>query len=263
MSGTHEIEYTPEFIRRLELLWGDGFLSPGGPEEVDEIVRDVDLAGRQVLDVGIGTAGPALRLTEAHNAGHITGIDVEAPVLEEAARRITEKGLGDRIATQLVEPGPLPFGDTSFDVVFSKDSVIHIPDKQAFFAECRRVLKPGGWLAISDWFGVDAPVTPEMQRYLDGPLDFKMAPIERGRALLAASGFANIVARDRNAWFVTQVEREVDWVEQEGHALVAREQGQDVADAFAERTVLRLTVAQQGQLRPGHLRAKKPVEAAA
>ncbi len=263
MTEEHEIEYTPAFIRQLELLWGEGFLSPGGPEEVDEIVRGLNLADKHVLDVGIGAAGPAMQLVEAHDAGHITGIDVEEPVLQRAAGRITERGFADRISTKLVMPGPLPFDDNSFDVVFSKDSVIHIPDKPAFYSECRRVLKSGGWLAVSDWFGSESPITDEMQRYIDGPLDFKMAPITHSRAVLEACNFENVEVNDRNAWFVTQIERELEWIDREGYDLIASEQGKEVADVFNTRTRLRYTVASQGQLRPGHLRGQKPKDTAA
>ena len=48
-------------------------------------------------------------------------------------------------------PGPLPFADASFDIVFSKDALLHVPDKDALFAEIFRVLKPGGVFAASDW----------------------------------------------------------------------------------------------------------------
>lgn len=78
------------------------------------------------------------------------GIDVEAGVLKRARTRVSEAGLEGRITLRQVEPGPLPFNAATFDVVFSKDSMIHIPDKEALFAEVFRVLKPGGWFAASD-----------------------------------------------------------------------------------------------------------------
>ena len=52
---------------------------------------------------------------------------------------------------QLVEPGPLPFADQSFDAVFTKDAIVHIPDKPPFYREVLRVLRPGGLFVGSDW----------------------------------------------------------------------------------------------------------------
>jgi ubiquinone/menaquinone biosynthesis C-methylase UbiE len=64
--------------------------------------------------------------------------------------RIKRAGLADRIRNRLVEPGPLPFADASFDVVFSKVSLAQIPEKIALFAEGKRVLRPDGrFCAIS------------------------------------------------------------------------------------------------------------------
>ncbi|HKJ51168.1 MAG TPA: hypothetical protein VKB27_06675 [Gammaproteobacteria bacterium] len=59
-----DIQYPDHFIERLHTIWGEGFLSPGGEEEVGEIVRGLDLAGKVVLDVGFGTGGPAIALVK-------------------------------------------------------------------------------------------------------------------------------------------------------------------------------------------------------
>lgn len=69
--------YTPGVIANLELGWGEGWLSPGGPDEVHEILAGIDLAGKNVLDIGVGTGGAALLMLLHFNAGHVTGVDVE------------------------------------------------------------------------------------------------------------------------------------------------------------------------------------------
>ena len=43
MSVDEDIEYTDEFITKLEVAFGKGFLSPGGYEEVGKIVEGIDL----------------------------------------------------------------------------------------------------------------------------------------------------------------------------------------------------------------------------
>ncbi|WP_245440722.1 hypothetical protein [Mesorhizobium sanjuanii] len=50
-----EPEYDDTAIRFLEALWGDGYLSPGGPEEVDRVVEGVSLKGKTILDIGCGS----------------------------------------------------------------------------------------------------------------------------------------------------------------------------------------------------------------
>ena len=149
MPGDHDIEYTDEFITKLQIAFGKGFLSPGGMEEVARIVEGIDLNGKKVLDIGVGIGGPACLLVTSHGAGKVTGIDVEEPVLKEAQATVSSQNLQNQIDLQLVEPGPLPFDDATFDIVFSKDSIIHISDKRALFGEVYRVLKPGGVLLLS------------------------------------------------------------------------------------------------------------------
>ena len=64
-----DIQYPDHFIERLLSVWGEGFLSPGGPAEVAEIVAGLDLSGKTVLDIGFGTGGPSIALATATAAG--------------------------------------------------------------------------------------------------------------------------------------------------------------------------------------------------
>lgn len=47
-------EYDDQLTVFLEAVWGEGFMSPGGTDEVDRYLTDIDLAGRSVLDIGCG-----------------------------------------------------------------------------------------------------------------------------------------------------------------------------------------------------------------
>ena len=56
--------------------------------------------------------------------------------------KIERAGLTGRIEVRKVEPGPMPLPDARVDIVFRKDSIVHIPDKEALAADAFRVLKP-------------------------------------------------------------------------------------------------------------------------
>ena len=62
------VEYTDHFTFWCEQDFGEGFLSPGGRDEVARIVGGIDLTGKEVLDIGVGLAGPACVLVEEHGA---------------------------------------------------------------------------------------------------------------------------------------------------------------------------------------------------
>ena len=212
MSGQeHHDEYGETFVAGLEWMWGDGFLSPGGAEEVGRIVDGVPIAGARVLDVGCGLGAIDILLAERFGAAHVTGIDVEAPLVAKARARVEAAGMADdRVSIRKVRPGPFPFEDDSFDVVFSKDSMIHIPDKRALYADIFRVLVPGGWMAVSDWFGNGLEPTPAMRDWLDVvALTFELESIETSAGMVGECGFTDIEWRDRNAWYAEAVDAEL------------------------------------------------------
>src|SRR5262245_33532123 len=101
--------YSGQLIGMLELVWGEGWLSPGGPEEVAAAIKDIDFRGKTVLDIGCGVGGVDFLLIETHGAGYVTGIDVEDTVLTTARRRAEAHGLAGRCGFVKVWPGPLAF----------------------------------------------------------------------------------------------------------------------------------------------------------
>lgn len=252
--------YHDDLIGMLELVWGEGFLSPGGPDEVDRVVAGLSLSGARVLDIGCGVGGVDRHLVRAHGVAHVTGIDVEATVVRTARERAEREGLGDRITFQQVTPGPLAFDDGSFDVVFSKDSIVHIPDKHALAADVFRVLRSGGWFAASDWLiGHDGTPSPEMQAYLAAEgLDFGMASPTRYRDALEAAGFVDIAITSRHEWYLDVARHELEQMSGPWYAPAVDRFGREFVDHNIEIWSAMLVVLATGEHRPTHLRARRP-----
>ncbi|HCH99470.1 MAG TPA: SAM-dependent methyltransferase, partial [Alphaproteobacteria bacterium] len=57
-----EMLYDDVHIALLEDIWGEGFLSPGGPDEVARVLEGLDLSGKTVLDIGCGSGAIAVLL---------------------------------------------------------------------------------------------------------------------------------------------------------------------------------------------------------
>nr|WP_298102588.1 class I SAM-dependent methyltransferase [uncultured Shinella sp.] len=196
-----EAEYDEAAIRFLGVMWGEGYLSPGGPAEVDRVLAGIDLTGKSILDFGCGAGGITLHIARTYRPAEIVGYDVEQPVIERAKAAAAAQALSSIARFVARPPGRLPFDDGAFDVVFSKDAMIHVPDKEALFAELFRVLRPGGMLAASDWLiGHDGEPSAEMNDYVAAEgLSFGMASSQRTLRAMAQAGFVDGVAESRNA----------------------------------------------------------------
>ena len=252
--------YHPHLIGMLELVWGEGFLSPGGPDEVLRVLDGIELTGRSVLDIGCGVGGIDVLLAERLGAGYVTGIDVEDTVLASARDRVARHGLVDRVGVAKVAAGPLPFPPQTFDIVFSKDSIVHIPDKVALAADVHRVLRPGGWFVASDWLiGHDGEPSPAMQRYVAAEgLDFGMASPAAYERALTAAGFVDVRLVSRSAWYVGVAEHEVAQMSGELYEPAVAAFGREFVDHNIEIWSLMLEVLRTGEHQPTHLRARRP-----
>ena len=258
-ANDHHDEYGETFVAGLEWMWGEGFLSPGGEEEVARIVAGTPIEGARILDVGCGLGAIDVLLVERFGAAHVTGIDVEAPLVAKATARVAAAGLADRVSIRRVSPGPFPFEDAAFDVVFSKDSMIHIPDKRSLYEDIHRVLAPGGWMVVSDWFGNGLEPTPAMREWLDVVgLTLRLESIEASAALVAACGFADVEWRDRNTWYAKVVEDELATLTGDSYPHLVERLGPEAAAQRLESTSKKKVIVDGGELRPGHLRARKP-----
>ena len=100
--------YDEKHIEFLEKLWGDGYLSPGGCQEVNRLLSRIDLSNKSVLDIGCGSGGITTSLVTDYNAEKVIGIDVEHDVCAASTARVEKLGLENKIKTMYGGPHALP-----------------------------------------------------------------------------------------------------------------------------------------------------------
>jgi SAM-dependent methyltransferase len=135
-------------------------------------------AGKDVLEVACGV-GQGLGYL-AGRARRVVGLDIEARNLRYAAA--TYRGR-PRIDLARGDGQSLPFGDSTFDVVVLYEAIYYLPHPEAFAAEARRVLRPGGTLLV-------CTTNPERADFNRSPYSHRYLGASDLRALLSPLGFA-------------------------------------------------------------------------
>jgi SAM-dependent methyltransferase len=170
-------------------LWELVPAEPGPPPpHLVEFVRGLGHAAR-ALDLGCGDG----RLTAELDAAELTAADVSRVALDRARARLPEATL-----VELEPDAPLPFADGAFDLVLAAETAEHVRDLQLFLSEIRRVLAPGGELALTTPAGGPLvrpgnPLSPHLRRFTRrslravlGELGFDVSSLRRrSRTLLA------------------------------------------------------------------------------
>jgi ubiquinone/menaquinone biosynthesis C-methylase UbiE len=159
--------------------------------------------GQRVLDVGCGPGTISVDLARRVGPdGHVLGLDVAADVVEQAEAHRRDVGV-DNVRFAVGDVYALDLEDGSFDVVHAHQVLQHLTDPVAALRELRRVLAPGGLLAVRDsdyaaftW----APADPRLDRWLALYHDLTRrngAEADAGRYLLGwvqAAGFTDVEA---------------------------------------------------------------------
>jgi ubiquinone/menaquinone biosynthesis C-methylase UbiE len=182
------------YDRMLRTLRDRGWMETQG------IIRSGILSGT-ALEIGPGPGYLGLEWLKATDGTRLVGLEISPEMIALARRNAEEYGLADRVEYLPGDAHRLPFGDGSFDAVFSNGSLHEWAHPEEVFAEIHRVLKPGGRFFVSDlrrdmcrpleWFLWLATRPTEMRRGLLSSIRAAYVP-EEARRLPGASPLADV-----------------------------------------------------------------------
>lgn len=175
--------------------------------------------GQRVLDVGCGPGTISVDLARLVGPrGDVVGLDVAADVVAQAEAHRAETGV-ENLRFAVGDVYALDIEDDRFDVVHAHQVLQHLTDPVAALRELRRVLRPGGLLAVRDsdyaaftW----APADPALDRWLELYHDLTRrngAEADAGRHLLGwvrAAGFVDVAAGS-STWTFADDEARTWW----------------------------------------------------
>jgi SAM-dependent methyltransferase len=150
-------------VRSLTLLTGEAFPNEREIEIIADLVR-VERGGRYLdlgCSAGLYTRSLAARLGDS---GDVVGIDISPSMLKEATRRARKLGVNPSFARADAEN--LPFADASFAGAVCGGSLNEFGDPARTLRERRRVLEPGGRVAIMGILKAQTSRGRRLQRFL-------------------------------------------------------------------------------------------------
>jgi SAM-dependent methyltransferase len=154
--------------------------------------------GSAVLDLATGTGDAALLAgSRVQMGGTAIGVDISVPMLQVARSKSNPSNVGFLAADAMT----LPFRDKAFDAVICQFGLMFFPNRRAALVEMRRLLRPGGRIALTVWAPPEmAPFAGIMARALEGQipalreellLPFALANPTELLLLLQSVGFRN------------------------------------------------------------------------
>jgi ubiquinone/menaquinone biosynthesis C-methylase UbiE len=163
-------------------------------------VADLPIGGR-VLDIATGRGAVLFPAVErVGRTGTGLGIDITPSMVEATAEDIAQRGLTNA-EVRVMDGEQLELSASSFDAVLCGFGLMFFPHLAEALAGFRRVLKPGGILAVSTWAGPDANYAwePDLwraygiwDRHATQQMVQRLAESDELAAVLSEAGFTDI-----------------------------------------------------------------------
>lgn len=160
------------------------------------------LGGVDLIDVAAGAGGAAL--AAAAQGARVVAVDASPAMVARIAARAALQIAGGRPEARLADAAALPFPDASFGAALSSFGIVLLPDPGRGMAELRRVLRPGGRVAVVTWteshrYEAAARLSDAVTAVRgappplgDLPAQLRFTDPDRLRALLADAGFTSV-----------------------------------------------------------------------
>ncbi|CAD7698098.1 unnamed protein product [Ostreobium quekettii] len=217
-------QYAVNGILRYERMFGEGFISTGGLHTTKDILKRLRLQpGERVLDIGCGIGGGDFYMCQEYGV-HVHCIDLSVNMFMIATERAQRVRCS--ASFEVADITKREFEDESYDVLYSRDTILHIHNKPELFCKLLKMLKPGGRLLITDYCRSSDSPSERFAEYIQ-QRNYDLHSVEAYGKMLSDAGFVDVVAEDATGLFISSVQRELGVAERERNDFVAEFSEQD------------------------------------
>jgi len=191
-----ECQYTRDGIKRYEWIFGETFLSSGGLDTTQEIVATLGIkAGDRILDIGCGIGGHDFYMAEHYDV-EVHAVDLSTNMMAIALEHFHNRPhLKNKIRFEICDITGADFEENSFEIVYSRDTLLHIADKEQLFKKIFKWLSPGGKVVFTDYGQSNQTHGQEFLSYV-AQRKYHLFTIEDYQNLLKSCGFTAVKAEN-------------------------------------------------------------------
>lgn len=152
----------------VQLIWGEGFAAPGGPEHVVDLAQPFGLtAENTMLEIGSGPGGGACAVADKIGS-YVDGFDLSEDLVKQALEASMIQGLDTKVQVKRFKPETFELKQGFYDNCLMREALIAIEDKDAMLEIVLNAIKPGKPIVITEMFTTSAEPGPLAAASLDG-----------------------------------------------------------------------------------------------
>lgn len=230
-GGEAAPEWNPSRQKLVELIWGEGFAAPGGPEHVVDLAQPFGLtAENTMLEIGSGPGGGACAVADKIGS-YVDGFDLSEELVKQALENSMAKGMDDKAKVKQFDPETFELKQGFYDGCLIRDTLIAIEDKKALLDTVLGAIKPGKPIVLTEMFLTAPEPGPLAAASLDGEFgDVFPGQVDPILEQIEAAGFEVRVNADETEEYTAKAR--AAWSE-----LAERISGEEVDDGLAAALV--------------------------
>jgi len=204
-------QYSRKGILRYEKIFGRTYVSVGGEHTTRMFTEKLAMQRDQkVLDIGCGTGGSAFYMSRRFGV-NVHGVDLSTNMVDIAIdyRSEMEAAVKHRVQFYVEDAISMEYPESFYDIVYSRDTILHIKDKLSLFQSFYSTLKPGGKFLITDYCKGDQEHSEEFKLYVQNR-DYKLHTVKEYHKILQQAGFVDVEGVDSSDLMLEMLDTELE-----------------------------------------------------